>query len=134
MVRNSLDRPLPLMSPPRSSSTSATPRSFSSATACNASRAERNRRSSFAATTVSPRWSPPQSRAPSGRCTRGTLPDTPRSTNTASSRCPYMWLQPSSTRRCTSRLSPSLAWAAVLTLQYPQVAMACPFVRLPVSF
>src|SRR4051794_4340982 len=54
MVRKSLLKPFPAMSPPRSSRWSFTPRVLSCSTTLRASRAERKQRSSLAAITMSP--------------------------------------------------------------------------------
>jgi len=67
IVRNSFDKPLPAMSPPRSRRWSLTPRSLRSSTTWSASRALRNRRSSFGAMTMSPRSSFANRVPPAGR-------------------------------------------------------------------
>jgi len=71
IVRNSLDMPLPAMSPPRSSRWSLTPLPFRLSTTLSASRAERNRRSSLAAMTISPRSSLANSARPTGLSSTG---------------------------------------------------------------
>jgi hypothetical protein len=82
------------MSPPRSSRCSLTPLPLRLSTTLSASRAERNKRSSLAAMTMSPRCSLANSWPPIGRSSTGTEPETPSSIRPGSGRAWWKLTQP----------------------------------------